>query len=359
MRVWARPSHTMPTPGPVACISGRSSTGAARPRLPACPILPEFAAGLVKGYGGALSSEHGDGRSRSWLNETFYGPELYSLFRQVKHLFDPHNLLNPGIIVDAGPMTDSLRVLPDAPDRARLDFSDYEKAEADGFRIVKNDNTNHSLTQNTRSEDIPLTASWSFSPDGFTQAIEMCNGAGVCRQRISGTMCPSFMVTREEMHSTRGRANALRAAMSGILPPEELTGERMYGVMDLCIGCKACKAECPLAVDMARLKTEFLARYYEAHGTPFRARFFGSQRDTQSTGERPACSTLERGASFADRPSIVFPLSRSCFTTEAPATGASDVWEVVAGHAGEQGRSRREQGSKEEVSAADRSVYQL
>jgi Fe-S oxidoreductase len=111
---------------------------------------------------------------------------------------------------------------------------------------------------------------------GFVRAIEMCNGAGVCLKRQSGTMCPSFMVTREEMHSTRGRANALRATMTGLLPPEDLTGPRLYEVMDLCISCKACKAECPSAVDMARLKLEFLARYHEVHGIPLRSRLFGN-----------------------------------------------------------------------------------
>ncbi|WP_374689184.1 FAD-linked oxidase C-terminal domain-containing protein, partial [Promineifilum sp.] len=153
------------------------------------PDIAAFAAGLIKGYGGALSSEHGDGRTRTWLNEAFYGPELYGLFRQVKHLFDPHNLLNPGVIVDGRPMTDSLRALPTVADRPRLDFSDYEGDDTSIIRIT-----------------IPATPTTTTTPNGFIRAIEMCNGAGICRQRIRGTMCPSFMVTREEEHSTRGRA---------------------------------------------------------------------------------------------------------------------------------------------------------
>jgi Fe-S oxidoreductase len=105
--------------------------------------------------------------------------------------------------------------------------------------------------------------------------VEMCSGMGVCRKATTGTMCPSFMVTRDEEHSTRGRANALRAAMSGVLPPQEFTSERMYKVMDLCISCKACKAECPSTVDMGKIKVEFLAQYFEANGTPRRAKMFG------------------------------------------------------------------------------------
>ena len=202
------------------------------------PVISAFAAELLGQYGGALSSEHGDGRARSWLNEQFFGPDLYALFREVKRTFDPHNLLNPGNIVDAAPMTENLRY-------------------GVGYTVI------------------PVKTHLDFSADlGFHRAVEMCNGAGICRKRTTGTMCPSFMVTREEEHSTRGRANALRAALSGRLPPEEFTSPRMYEVMALCVGCKACKAECPSSVDMARIKVEFLAHYYEAHGVPLRARFF-------------------------------------------------------------------------------------
>jgi Fe-S oxidoreductase len=114
-------------------------------------------------------------------------------------------------------------------------------------------------------------------------------------------MCPSFMVTREEMHSTRGRANALRAAMSGALPAEEWTGAGMYAVMDLCISCKACKAECPSAVDMARLKTEFLARYYEAHGIPWRARLFGHSATLNRMAVGPLAGVA---AALLSRPAV-------------------------------------------------------
>ena len=203
------------------------------------PQIAQFSADLVSGYGGSLSSEHGDGRTRSWLNERFYGKDLFALFREVKQLFDPYNLMNPGNMVDTGDMREHLR---------------YGK-----------DYSTTALRENL---------DWS-ADQGFHRAVEMCNGAGVCRKKTVGTMCPSFMVTREEEHSTRGRANALRAAMSGTLPVEELTSKRMYEVMDLCLECKACKAECPSSVDMAKIKFEFLAHYYEKNGTPLRARLFG------------------------------------------------------------------------------------
>ena len=204
------------------------------------PQIGQFSVDLLHGYGGSLSSEHGDGRTRSWLNESFYGPQLYSLFRQVKQAFDPNNLLNPGNIVDAPPMTESLRY-----------GADYQV--------------------------IQLDEQLDFSADqGFHRAVEMCNGAGICRKTTAGTMCPSYMVTREEEHSTRGRANLLRAALSGHLPVEELTSQRMYEAMDLCIECKACKSECPSSVDMTKIKFEFLAQYYLQHGVPLRARLMAS-----------------------------------------------------------------------------------
>lgn len=202
------------------------------------PSILDFSVALLGEYGGALSSEHGDGRARSWINERFFGPALYDLFRKTKAAFDPHNLLNPGNIVDAPHMTENLRYGPDY-------------------------------------HTIPLGEHLDFSEDhGFAGAVEMCNGAGICRKRTAGTMCPSFMVTRDEEHSTRGRANALRAALSGVLPTGELTSRRMYEVMDLCIECKACKAECPSGVDMAKIKFEFLAQYYENNRVPLRSRIF-------------------------------------------------------------------------------------
>lgn len=193
---------------------------------------------LVRKYGGTVSSEHGDGLARSWLLEPLVGPELYRIYKDTKDIFDPHGRLNPGKVVDAPPMTKSLRMGP------------------------------HYAT-------VPLDVNMDFSDQGgFDRAIELCNGNGACRKLDTGTMCPSFMVTREEEDSTRGRANALRNAMSGALPLEELTSERMYEVMDLCIQCKGCKTECPSNVDMAKIKSEWLGKYWDANGLPLRTRLF-------------------------------------------------------------------------------------
>lgn len=202
--------------------------------------IAEEISDLVLEFGGALSGEHGDGLVRSQFTQKMFGPHLYDAFRHVKAAFDPEGLLNPGKIVDGPAMTASLRYGPAYRAAAPLTIQDFSR---DG---------------------------------GFANAVELCSGVGACRKPRGGTMCPSYMVTLEEAHSTRGRANALREAISGRLPPDALTGQALYDVMDLCIGCKACKAECPSNVDMAKIKHEFLAHYYTAHGIPLRARVFGN-----------------------------------------------------------------------------------
>ena len=195
---------------------------------------------LVLEFGGAMSGEHGDGLARSVWNEKMFGPQLYNAFREVKRAFDPKGIMNPGKIVDPPPMTENLRISP----------------------------AYHTLD---------IETAFAFTEEGsLAGAIEMCNGQGACRKVLEGTMCPSYMATRDEEHSTRGRANALRAAISGTLPVDALTGERLYQVMDLCLACKGCKAECPSSVDMAKLKYEFLDRYHKANGYPLRDRFFAN-----------------------------------------------------------------------------------
>jgi Fe-S oxidoreductase len=202
--------------------------------------ITEQISDLVLEFGGAMSGEHGDGLARGHLNKKLFGPQLYRAFQDVKQAFDPLNMMNPGKIVNAPPMTENLRY-----------GSEYRTIE--------------------------LKTHFSFAQEGgFASAVERCIGVGECRKKLDGTMCPSYMVTMEEEHSTRGRANALREALSGQLPQEALTSPRMYEVLDLCLECKACKAECPINVDMAKLKYEFLAHYYEAHGTPLRARLFAN-----------------------------------------------------------------------------------
>jgi len=194
---------------------------------------------LVTSYGGAMSGEHGDGLARSIHNPALFGERVYGLFEQLKDAFDPDGIMNPGKIVRATPMTESLR---------------YGSAY----------------------QTLPVTTHFDFSSDGgFDRLVEMCNGSAACRKLDSGTMCPSFQATREEEHSTRGRANALRAVLSGMIAAEGLGDRRLYETMDLCLSCKACRSECPSRVDVARLKAEFLAHYHRIHGVPFRARVFG------------------------------------------------------------------------------------
>jgi Fe-S oxidoreductase/FAD/FMN-containing dehydrogenase len=194
---------------------------------------------LVVEFNGTISSEHGDGRARSPFLERMYGPTIMQAFREMKRAFDPDNRLNPGNIVASPPVTDHLRY-------------------GAGYKTWE-----------------PITLLDFSERGGYAAAVEMCNGVGECRKKLEGTMCPSYMATKDEEHSTRGRANALRAVLSGKLPPSEFTGKRLYDVMDLCLECKGCKAECPANVDMAKMKYEFLHHYYAANGLPLRNKVFG------------------------------------------------------------------------------------
>ena len=202
-------------------------------------ILGSHACDLAMSYGGTMSGEHGDGLTRSPHNAKLFGPALYAALQEVKRTFDPQNLMNPGKIVDAAPLTQNLRFGPD-----------YQTIQIDTL------------------------FDWS-SDGGWAEAIEMCNGAGVCRKIDIDNMCPTFMATRDEADSTRGRANALRNALAGRVPHDELFSEDTYEVMHLCMGCKACKSECPSAVDMAKIKFEYLVHYFERHGTPIFNRLMG------------------------------------------------------------------------------------
>lgn len=191
---------------------------------------------LVGEFGGSMSGEHGDGLARSFLNEKLFGTRLYAAFKQIKAAFDPNGLMNPGKVVDGPRPTENLRLSPDY-----------------------------------KTMDVPTVFDFS-SQGGFAAAAELCNGSAVCRKTQTGTMCPSFMATGDEEHSTRGRANALRLVLSGAVPTSEFTGRRLYETFDLCLQCKGCKAECPSNVDVAKLKSEFLFHYYKEHGVPLRVR---------------------------------------------------------------------------------------
>jgi FAD/FMN-containing dehydrogenase/Fe-S oxidoreductase len=203
-------------------------------------------ADLVAEFDGVNSSEHGDGRVRSAFNRGVFGDELYEAMRRTKALFDPDNRLNPGVMVEAAPITADLRdpALPrPAPIETRLAF--------DG---------------------------------GMRAAADRCQRIGACRKTGAGVMCPSYMATRDEEHATRGRANALVKALSQPDPRAALGDERLHEILDLCLECKACKRECPLSVDMASLKAEFLSHYQGVHGVPLRSRLFGSIRRLNQIG---------------------------------------------------------------------------
>ncbi len=206
---------------------------------------------LVKEFGGSLSGEHGDGIVRGVWNEKMFGPEIYKLFQELKATFDPDGIMNPGKIIDCPPMDQNLRY-----------GADY------------------------RAPSLPSKLDFSIDTD-FAGAVEMCNGMGACR-KLDGNMCPSYIATRDEEHSTRGRANLLRAAMSGKLPEGAMTSRRLYEAMDLCIECKGCKAECESGVDMAKLKYEFLDQYHRANGTPLRNRVFAHINRLNAWGSRTA-----------------------------------------------------------------------
>jgi len=208
--------------------------------------IAQQVADLVLEFGGALSGEHGDGMVRSPFMRQMFGDTLFEAFRDIKRTFDPQGLLNPGKIVDAPPLTANLRFgagYKTPNPRTYFDYSEY---------------------------------------GGMGGAVEMCSGVGACRKKLAGTMCPSYMVTRDESASTRGRANTLRMAMAGRLGEAGLGDEGVYRVLDLCLECRACKAECPVGVDVARFKSEFLADYHGRHGTPLRAKLLGN---VQSLGE--------------------------------------------------------------------------
>jgi FAD/FMN-containing dehydrogenase/Fe-S oxidoreductase len=226
---------------------------------------------LVHEFDGVNSSEHGDGRVRSEFNERIFGTELYGAMRKVKAIFDPHNRLNPGVMVDPDPMTANLR---DAQQPKRPN---------------------------------PLVTHLDFGTGGMYAAADRCQRIGACRKTGQGTMCPSYMATREEEHATRGRANALVKALSEPDPARALGDERLHEILDLCLECKACKSECPLSVDMASMKAEFLSHYNAIHGTPLRSRIFASIR------------TLNRlGSAFAPLSNLPAPTGLIGITSKRP-----------------------------------------
>jgi len=227
--------------------------------------IAEYAFELIKALNGSWSGEHGDGRVRSPFLERYFGPRLYAAFRETKKLFDPQGLMNPGVIVDPKPMEADLRFGP-------------------GYRFSR------------------VSTAYHFRKEGsFQAAVELCNGVGACRQTLTGVMCPSFRATRKEFHTTRARANALRLACSGRLKAAEPFPAELEKVMDLCLSCKACKAECPSAVDMARLKSEFLFQRHSAAGASLREKMVAASPRLAALAagwKAPFVNAVQRNALF-------------------------------------------------------------
>ena len=191
--------------------------------------IAEEAFALVKQYKGSHSGEHGDGIVRSEFHEMMFGKKIVSAFEEIKDTFDPKGLLNPGKIVR--PFK--------SDDRSLMRYKPGYKAEN-------------------------ITTHYDWSAWGqFSDAVEMCNNNGACRKLDSGVMCPSYRVTKEEKDLVRGRANTLRLALSNQLPEGSFASKEMFETMELCVSCKACQRECPMSVDMAKMKSEFLSHYYK------------------------------------------------------------------------------------------------
>jgi len=193
---------------------------------------------LVKKYRGSLSGEHGDGRLRGEFIPIVIGEHNYQLCKEVKKIWDPENIFNPGKVVDTAPMNTNLRYEIDKQQREISTIYDFS------------------------------------STKGILRAAEKCNGSADCRKSdlIGGTMCPSYRATRDEKNTTRARANTLREFLTRSTKTNPFDHKEIYEVMDLCLSCKACKSECPTGVDVAKLKSEFLQHYYDANGIPLRSR---------------------------------------------------------------------------------------
>ncbi len=206
-------------------------------------------AGLVKKYQGSLSGEHGDGRLRGEFIKRMVGERNYELFKSIKRNWDPNNIFNPNKIVDTPPMNSMLRY---TPGQKTPTFNTI-------FRYYNQDVLQHA---------------------------EQCNGSGDCRKTVlsGGTMCPSFMATKNEKDTTRARANILREFLTNSEKLNRFDHREIYEVMDLCLSCKGCKSECPSNVDVAKLKAEFLQQYHDVHGVPFRSKLIANFNRSQKMG---------------------------------------------------------------------------
>ncbi|HYE41447.1 MAG TPA: FAD-linked oxidase C-terminal domain-containing protein [Ramlibacter sp.] len=240
---------------------------------PEMRAIAEEASALVRKYKGAYSGEHGDGLCRGeWIRWQF-GPAISAAFGEIKRMFDPLGLLSPNRIVDPPPMDDTrlmrfpptYKVIPLQP---ALDWSAWD---------VQNDPATERTTAPGTGGD---------AAKGFAKAVEMCNNNGHCRKFDAGTMCPSYRVTRDEQHLTRGRANTLRLAVSGQLGPDGLASEAVREALDLCVSCKGCKRDCPTGVDMAKMKIEFTHAWKKKHGWSLKDRLVAKLPDYAAAASR-------------------------------------------------------------------------
>jgi FAD/FMN-containing dehydrogenase/Fe-S oxidoreductase len=240
--------------------------------------IADEAAVLVRRFKGAYSGEHGDGLCRGEWIQWQFGPALNDAFRAIKSELDPTGLLNPGKIIDPPRMDDGALFRfppPDAPRPYRrialkpvLDWSAWN------------------VTADPVTEATTAPGTGGDSTGGLAMAVEMCNNNGHCRKFDAGTMCPSYRVTRDEQHLTRGRANTLRLAVSGQLGPDAFTSDAVADAMDLCVGCKGCKRDCPTGVDMARMKVEFTAQHRQRHGHSLKDQLIGRLPDYAAAASR-------------------------------------------------------------------------
>ncbi|MGA7803069.1 FAD-binding and (Fe-S)-binding domain-containing protein, partial [Bradyrhizobium sp.] len=265
---------------------------------------------MVREYKGSHSGEHGDGIVRSEFHEAMFGPRIVADFGEVKHRFDPANMLNPGKIVDP----------PRMDDRALFRYPP-------AYRVG----------------ELKTVLDWSAYPGsggGFQGAVEMCNNNGACRKLEGGVMCPSYRATRDEKDVTRGRANTLRLAISGQLGRDALASDAMMETLKLCVSCKACRHECPTGVDMAKMKIEVLAARVAEHGLRLRDRLVGYLPRYADAAARLAPLAnwrnnspllrrlLERFASISARRALP-AFRRDVFRTDSEAIGPADGREVV------------------------------
>jgi FAD/FMN-containing dehydrogenase/Fe-S oxidoreductase len=255
------------------------------------------AVNLCLSLGGASTGEHGDGLARSEWIERAYGPQIVSALRELKTAADPAGILNPGKIFDAPPMNANLRYGVEYHSRSWQSNLDFSRQA------------------------------------GFAGAVEQCNGAGVCR-KADGVMCPSFQATADEMHSTRGRANLLRAMFSGAFPDQDQAEKAVSEALDLCLACKGCKSECPSSVDMAKLKYEYLNHYYSQfahshHLRPLRDYLFSYIEPIARLGHyfAPLANPLLRSETFGIMGDHLFGFTRH---RKLPALSSRSLSQMIA-----------------------------